>query len=475
MLIRRAELDFGPVADVRTEAGLIAEIAPHLPQHPGEHVIDAGGCALLPGLHDHHLHLPALAAALQSLRCGPPEVRSADELTTRLTTADCAPGQQHEWLRGVGYHESVAGDIDRQWLDRHVRSRPARIQHRSGRLWILNSRALERLGDLDDGTPLERVDGRLTGRLYDHDDWLRERLQGQWPGLALASARLAARGVTGLTEATPHNDLARFERFRRALQRGELRQNLLVMGDASLTAAVPGPGLEVGPTKIHLREAALPEFDAFVRMTRGSHAAGRPVAVHCVTRVELMFTLAGLQVAGTVAGDRVEHASVTPPDALPMLRALGLAVVTQPHFIRERGDAYLTDVDEDDRPWLYRARTLLDAGIPLAAGSDAPFGDADPWLAMQAAVDRRTHDGALCGPTETLTAEQALALFACGPPDPGGPSRRVVPGAPADLCLLDRPWHVARENLADVQVRMTLHEGQVIWDATTSPLPGAPA
>ena len=46
---------------------------------------------------------------------------------------------------------------------------------------------------------------------------------------------------------------------------------------------------------------------------------------------------------------------------------------------------------------LERHRRVRDAGIGLAAGTDAPFGDADPWAAMQAAVTRRTRAGATIG------------------------------------------------------------------------------
>jgi predicted amidohydrolase YtcJ len=468
MLIRRAELDFAHIADLRIDAGRVLEIASRLPARPGEIVVDAAAAALLPGLHDHHIHLPALAAAMQSLRCGPPQIHSAQDLTTALAAADAAPGQDGQWLRGIGYHESVAGDIDRDWLDRHLRTRPARIQHRSGRLWILNGRALERLGDVGESSPLERIAGRLTGRLYDHDDWLRERLEGAWPNLAAASVRLASRGITGLTEATPGNDTGRFDRLRQAQAGGELRQDVLVMGGASLTGAAQCAGLEVGATKIHLHESALPDFDVLVARVRTSHAAGRPVAVHCVTRAELVFTLEALRKAQTLPGDRIEHASIAPPEALPLLRALGLTVVTQPHFILERGDAYLRDVDAEDRPWLYRVRSLLDAGIPVAAGSDAPFGDADPWRAMQAAVDRRTHGGEICGATEALPPEQALALFCGSARKPGGAPRRIVAGVSADLCLLDRPWRAAREDLGAVRVRMTFKSGRVIWNSRES-------
>ena len=71
---------------------------------------------------------------------------------------ECPPsGDSEGWIRGVGYFESVAGELDRARLDRLAPARPLRIQHRSGALWMLNSAAVDRLG-------LDRWDGRAGGR-----------------------------------------------------------------------------------------------------------------------------------------------------------------------------------------------------------------------------------------------------------------------------------------------------------------------
>ncbi|MCK9563818.1 MAG: hypothetical protein M0R02_13995, partial [Bacteroidales bacterium] len=74
LLIRHAQLYSGEVVDVRVEAGVIAALGESLPSRPGEHLVEASGGLLLPGLQDHHLHLFATAAARESLVCGPPQV-----------------------------------------------------------------------------------------------------------------------------------------------------------------------------------------------------------------------------------------------------------------------------------------------------------------------------------------------------------------------------------------------------------------
>ena len=470
MLIRNAEIAGRSPLDVRLQDGLIHAVGAAIARRPGEIVLDAEGGALLPGLHDHHIHLFALAAALSSLRCGPPDVRSADALAARLRDAARGASNESGWIRGIGYHESVAGPLDRFVLDRWVNDCPVRIQHRSGALWVLNSRALaclqiEREAGLPGG--FERDEhGRATGRLFRLDGWLRDRLSSapsRPPDLGAVGSRLARFGVTGVTDATPANGRVEVAAFAAAMESGALPQRLRLMGRLDL----PNPAtadLARGALKLMLDEPALPDFDSLCESIRLAHDSERTVALHCVTRAELVFALAALGAAGTRSGDRIEHAAVAPPELVSQLAALDLTVVTQPNFIYERGDAYAAEVEAMDRPWLYRAAGFAAAGVRLAGGTDAPFGDPDPWLAMRSAVARESAEGLSLGPAEALSPEGAVALFSSPLRDPGGPPRRIRPGAPADLCLLDRPWSAARSALHCDQVRATLRAGKLIWD-----------
>jgi predicted amidohydrolase YtcJ len=466
MLIVRAEIDGVAPRDVRLADGRISEIAPELDRRPGEPTVDAAGGALLPGLHDHHLHLFALAAAERSVRCGPPDVRDADALARALPG-----GLRGEWIRGIGYHESVAGELDRAALDRLVPDRPARVQHRSGALWILNSMAIDRI-DLErfELPGIERDPaGRPTGRLFRLDAWLRGRLEAiDPPDLSSVSRKLAGFGVTGVTDATATNSVDALRRLVHAVEGGELLQRLLVMGGPDL----PEPGhaaVERGAVKILLDENDLPRFDELEGRIKEAHGDDRPVAIHCVTRAELVLAVAAFGAAGSRSGDRLEHAAVAPPETVALVAELPLTVVTQPHFVRERGDAYRVDVDPRDRPWLYRCRGFLDASVPLAAGTDAPFGDPDPWCAMRSAVDRSTEGGAVLGAEEALSPEEALGLFTTPAELPGASPRAVRGGSPADLCLLDRPWAAARDALSSTCVAATFRAGAPIWPTEAQP------
>lgn len=464
MLIRDAELDFGARrADVRLKDGVVAEMAARLLRHSGEETIDARGRALLPSLCDHHIHLQATAAAAASVDCSPAACADEPALTRALRAAEASlvPG---EWLRGIGFDEAVLADsgqaADRHWLDVVLPERPARLQHRSGRMWLLNSAALRALGVDPDRAeaPLETENGRATGRLYDADGWLRARNASQRPDLSGLSRYLWSLGVTALTDCSHANDADDWRAFASAQAEDALLQDLRVMGSASLDAvgaeaqADPlRPRLTCGERKFHLHDSALPDIDELTEEMRAAHAAGRSVAVHCVSRVDLPFALAALRAAGARSGDRIEHASVAPPEAVAEMAALGVTVVTQPALIAERGDRYLAEVDADDQPYLYRLAGLRAAGIGLALSSDAPYGGADPWRAMAAAVSRRTQAGVILGEAEALSPEVAYASFAGPPGDPAQAWRPLAVGGSADLILLDRSWADAREALASVR------------------------
>lgn len=458
MLIRYVEIDLAPVC-VRVTRGRIETIARLLEPRVGETVIDGDGAALLPGLKDHHVHLFAAAAAIASI-----DVSSSpnlEDLAERIGGAATSAGQG--WVRGIGFSGS-AHDIDRDFLDACAGDVPVRIQHKSGRLWIINSAGLARLLEASgEPDPLERVAGRLTGRLYDDDPWLRSRTRSQVPDLGLIGAEMARYGITGVTDAGHGNDRQTFRALIEAQRSGKLNQDLQVFGGMDLGPDLDREGATVGAVKFHLHDNDHPNPSAFTASIIRAHDLGRPVAIHCVTVADLVLSLSCLEDAGAGVRDRLEHASVIPLELIDWIARLGITVVTQPHFIRERGDHYRRDVEPEERPWLYRVASLKRAGIPLAAGSDAPYGGSNPWASMQAAVDRRTRSGVPMGPDEALSPEAAFALFSSRLDSPGEPAAKLAPGQAADLCLLDRPWAAARRDLGAVAVRLTLKAGEPIW------------
>ncbi|GAF44720.1 amidohydrolase family protein [Rhodococcus wratislaviensis] len=459
IVVTDAEVGGVPGLDVRIEAGRVTAVGVDLPR-AGAESVDAAGGALMPGLTDHHLHLHAIAAEAASVRCGPPSVRDAAALARAL---DAAAGDDAGWVRGVGYIETVAGELDAAALDRLHTRRPVRLQHRSGAMWMLNSAAIAATGlDSADHPGVERdPTGAATGRVWRADDWLRARLPVTGPpSLATVGVALTKFGITSVTDATPDLRPSSQQAIADAMSSGDLPQRVHLLGGAPITESpMTTPRLTVGPYKIVLADSGLPHLDHLAETIRRAHSAGRAVAVHCVSREALVILLAVLDDVGTIPGDRIEHGALVPRETLERIRGLGLRIVTQPGFLADRGDDYLRHVDETDQPDLYRCRSLLDAGIPLALSSDAPYGPLDPWRVIAAAVDRRAPTGEVVGPRERLTTAQALHGYLTRPTDPGGTPQRVTVGADADLVLLHVPLADAlAAPTADV-VRRTIYTG----------------
>lgn len=402
LVLRDVELG-GERVDVRIDEDRIAAIGLGL---VADEVIEGGGGALLPGLHDHHLHLLAIAAARASIDVGP-----------GLDALHLAPSG--DWIRAVNARESV----DRHVLDALVPDRPVRVQHRSGGLWMLNSVAIKRVAHvLDDSPDVERdAAGEPTGRLWRYDARLRPALPESAPDLDAVVAELLGYGITSVTDATPDLDAHTVQLLR------SLPIPVTLLGDPAGDA----------PRKLLLRDHDLPTYDELAARVVETHAAGRPVAVHCVSRESLLLTLAVLDDVGRLPGDRIEHAGIVPDPT--MLR--GLTVVTQPAFVTTRGGDYARDVDPRDLPHLYPYASLLAAGVEVRPSSDAPYGPLDPWQVIRAARDREL------GQHERVSAATALSGYL---------QHRVEVGAPARLCLLHVPLEEALVAPGAQLVRLTL-------------------
>ena len=374
--LHNVEVDGQAGLDVSIEGGKIMEIVEIAASAPllGND-LDGRGGALIPGLADHHLHLLAATARSHST-----DLRAAitcDDIGRHLVAAS-AGRPAGAWLRATGCPPALAESLTAASLDAIVRDRPLRVQDQSGALWVLNSAGLAQL-ELRHAPPgLERgAAGRPTGRLWRADAWLQEQLGGTLPDLRPLGAELAAMGVVAITDTSITTTQPTADLLADAHRRGDLPQRLRLMSAGSL-AAPEDAAFEVGPVKVLLDERDLPTLDDMIARINTARAWRRNVAVHCVTLVELAFSLAAFEAAGARPGDRIEHGGVVPEFTFAALEAFGLTVVTQPGFISAHGDRYLAEVDPKDIPDLYPCGRLIAAGVKVAFGSDAPYGPLDP-------------------------------------------------------------------------------------------------
>jgi hypothetical protein len=297
-------------------------------------------------------------------------------------------------------------------------------------MWILNSAGLASVGLAD------HPDGRLPST----DDWS-HALPRRATAIADITSRLIGYGVTGITDATPDLDANDIVTLMVGHRRGEVPQRLHFLA----------------PGKRILHDDRL-DVDELTQWVGDHHDEDVPVALHCVTHAQLVVALAALGAAGGHPCDRIEHAAVVPDDMVDDIVELGVTVVTQPNFVAERGEHYLRDVPADEHAQLWRVASLLRAGIPMAASTDAPFGAMDPWAAMRAAVHRTTAVGDVIGPDERIPADEALRLFSGHPDRPSVP-RTVDVGQPGDLMVLTPTADV--QTLASDMVVATVVRGRV--------------
>lgn len=447
LVLRQVELEDGTLADVAVGAGRIAAVAPRLGRCDND--LPGAGLLLLPGLADHHIHLLATAARLRSVDLAGDTSADAVIAALRAKAAGLPPGA---WVRAVGYDERAAGIPDRTLLDAWLPDRPLRLQDRTGALWALNSAALALLGDAPWPGAVE-TDGRgiPTGRVWRGDDWLRSRIGGDPPDLAPLGRQLARYGVTAVTDAGAHNGPGEAELLAAQVRSGALSQRLTLMGREDLPEA---PEYRVGPLKLLYDERDLPVLEAVAARIAVARAARRAVAAHVVSEAELVFFLAALDCAGGARpGDRIEHGSLIPPNLIGEIASRGLIVVANPGFVAARGDRYRAEVERFQQIDLHRLASLAAAGVPLLGGSDAPYGPANPWIAIASAVRRKCPSGEVLGPHEALAPPAALRLFRTG--------GAIHVGAPADCCLVERDWP---ERVGDTgapdPVALTLIAGQ---------------
>lgn len=427
--LRRARAWDGHLYRIRISDGVVTDVTldvtsdRHGSARPtAAEPIDLEGRLVGCGLHDHHIHLRATAAALDSVDLSPAALQAAGGLVPALRSARASVGDG--WLRGVGYDVLTSGPLARWQLDA-AGVGPVRVQDATGILWILDSAALSIVLDhtewprdglvgsaVPEGLPegFEIVDGEPTGVLRRCDGWLRGRLaRAGEPGaqqrhedqLVELGRRLAAAGVTSVTDAGASNT----DRDLRFLAAAGLPQRLRVMTrDVEVVAP---DGVDLGAVKVLLDDDALPPLEDLTATVDAAHGAGRAVAVHCVSPTQVAVALA----AGLGPGDRIEHGFWIPDELLDAVVSSGVAIVVSPAFVHERGDRYLQDEDLAASSGVHRLGSLLHAGVQVRAGSDAPYGSFDPWAAMRAATDRRTRSGRLLSAGEAIPPLDAVGLF----------------------------------------------------------------
>ncbi|WP_244930486.1 amidohydrolase family protein [Nocardioides sp. W7] len=477
--------------DVLVEHGTVTAVGTGLDRPAGAEVVEAGGRWLVPGLWDQHVHMAQWTLASQRLDLAP--ARSPEEVVARVAERIAeypdlpVIGWGHRsgsWERDVTVSELdavsadtavvlISGDGHHAWLNTialmHL-AMPVRDSVVRETEWFA---AYPRLATLvgNDGTSPDAyrrtLDHAASMGIVGFTDFefgaSREEWAGRW------SQGCDTLRVRWATYADTLEDV-----IAAGLRTGD--PLLGVHGDDRLTM---GPLKIISDGSLNTRTAwcCQPYADAhrleypagqpnqapeeLRRLLARAHGAGLEIATHAIGDAAVADALAAY--AETGARGSIEHAQLVGRDDVRRMAELGIRGSVQPAHL-------LDDRDLTEKVWPDRAercfafRWMLDDGVNLALGSDAPVSPLDPWLAMAAAVHRSADEREAWHGEQALTAREALAASVDGQPTVGVGSR-------GDLVLLDADPFTSADStvrsaavLREMSVALTVVAGRIVHD-----------
>ena len=117
---------------------------------------------------------------------------------------------------------------------------------------------------------------------------------------------------------------------------------------------------------------------------------GLAVAVHAIGDAALEQILSALERVPSLSfPDRLIHVQVIRPDLVTRMKKSHVVADIQPRFVVSDLPWVKERLGDSRLKWSYAWKTLMDAGIPLAGGSDAPVEPLNPLLGVHAAETRR--------------------------------------------------------------------------------------
>lgn len=451
---------------------------------------------------DAHVHLSWYADALHNVDLT--GAASAQEAAQRVAQA-AAGKKPGEWVRGRGWAQInwPGGEFPTAaQLDAQVPAHPVYLTAHSGHAAWANSLAL-RLAGINRDTPdpgggkIGRdASGEPDGVLYEEAMGLVVRvipgLKGNFitpeqdPEIMAKQVKVAIErahqgGLTGLHD---FDGARAFQAYQLLKQRGELTLRIVKNIPVELLEHALEVGLRWGFGDEFLRIGGVKSFadgalgprtawmiapyegepdnyglcvtdpeELMENVSRAS-AGGLPSTVHAIGDRAIHEALNVYEavrkeefergVTPRQMRHRIEHVQLIHPDDAGRLGRLSIVASMQPNHAT-------SDMVMADRYWgdradhAYKWRLQLDAGAPVAFGSDAPIEPVEPLPNIQAAVTRRRPDGSpgpdgwRSGERGRLSVDEAVRGFTRGPAYAAGLEDRLgqlAPGYLADLVVL---------------------------------------
>jgi predicted amidohydrolase YtcJ len=469
-------------------------------RHQNTKVIDCKGRTVLPGFIDAHLHFYGLVESFLTLNLEPRNnVRSISDIQDKIRDIS-REVPARTWIRGRGYHEFtlVEKRHPTRWdLDEATPYHPIKLTHRSGHAQVLNSLALKMVGisketpDPPGGLIDRHIEtGEPTGLLYGMGDSLAERIppiheDRMESGVKLADMELSSLGITSVHDTSSRNDLSRWKMLQHWMESGLFKTRInMALGlkgfqeyqKSNFSTGENGSRLNLKGVKIILHETTgdlSPGREELNERVLRIHDSGMQVLMHAVEKrtIEAACDAIDFALQRSPRPDhrhRIEHCSVCPPSLAKQIASLGIFVVTQPSFLYYNGERYLKTVPESELNYLYPIATLKKSNVRVAGSSDCPVVPANPLIGIYSAVSRRTENGEFVLPEERISPSEALKMYtidAAKATFEEGIKGSLTPGKLADLVVLsDDPTKLPINEIKDIQVEMTILNGEVVWD-----------
>jgi predicted amidohydrolase YtcJ len=493
-------------------------------KQPGTRLFDLHGAFVMPGINDAHVHLAE--AGRIKLAVDLTGSTSLAEMLRRVSAA-AAAAPAGEWLLGGGWDHTLWASKTlptRQDLDAVSRDHPAIFSRVDGHIAIANSAALA-LSGVTNQTPSppggqldHDAEGNLTGIVREDSgqDLIRQHIPPPTHDLRrrailLALKDAAEHGVTSVQDNSDWDDFLVYQELEREGQlpvrisewlRFDDPVELLVAhraaqpaGDRMLhtgmlkgfmdgslgsrTAALLSPYTDEPGNRGLLRYQQA-RLDA---MTEERAAAGFQIGFHAIGdgAVEMAlnaFTAAnGFAAAnnGAARRNRIEHSQVVEPRDIPRYKALGIIASMQPSHLLTDMNWAPARLGPQRSHFAYAWKAFLDAGVPLAFGTDYPVEPITPFRGIYAGVTRSNEAGTgSYFPQDKLTIDQVLLAYTQGSAYAEfaeGFKGKLVPGYVADFVVLDRDLTKAPPpEILKTRVLRTVVDGRTVYEAT-SPKP----
>jgi predicted amidohydrolase YtcJ len=484
--------------------------------------IDAEQSTVVPGFIDSHNHASGNTLLYEVLVGNPYEVEfvSIASIVDKLRVkANTTPADT--WVEGFFFDDTKLKDkraLNVHDLDQVSAELPVAVHHRGGHTTFYNSKALQMAGvtkttpGMASGTYDRDASGELNGRVTDRarDVFFKvgkrttysadETMRRDREGLAYISKQFARFGLTGVC-----HEAGNLRALQQVRARGDLLHRVSYEAEgAELEAMITGgmitglgdDWIKLGATYEHFADGSFSErtmamsvpypgstsgYKGNVTETQDDlnawcervHRAGIQLNCHANGDVAIDHVLTAYEralklVPQTDARPKITHCTLINDDLVRRIKAINAVpalFTTYAYYNPDKFHFYGEELMK--RCMAYR--TLLDAGIHAAAGSDFDPGPFSPLMGIQGMVTRTGWNGEVWGANQRITVDEALRVNTIN----GAYATReeaikgsITPGKLADCVVLaEDPHSVDPQKLKDIQVVRTVVGGLTTYKA----------